>query len=160
MGSTCAAGANSGQKKKPWTRKLKSMPAPAPRPPTPPLPLTSGEALPWFSLVGQKEMINCRAFLIGCGVCEKVFCNYTLLKTGVGGGFLCGFFFFLFLFFCFLFWLFAFSRAASHGIWKFPGSGSNQSCSHRPRPEPQQWEIRATSATYTTAHGNARSPPH
>ena len=36
--------------------------------------------------------------------------------------------------------------------------GSNQSC--WPMPEPQQCQIRATSATYTTAYGNARSLTH
>jgi len=48
----------------------------------------------------------------------------------------------------------------SRGIWKFPGKGSNRSCSHRPMTEPQQWGIPATSATYTTAHGNAGSLTH
>ena len=38
--------------------------------------------------------------------------------------------------------------------------GSNRSCSHRPMPEPQQCGIRATSATYTTAHINAESLTH
>ena len=33
-------------------------------------------------------------------------------------------------------------------------------CSCRPMPWPQQHGIRAASATYTTAHGNARSPTH
>ena len=42
-------------------------------------------------------------------------------------------------FFCFFFLVFfAFSRAASFGIWRIPGRGSNRSCSYRPRPEPQQ----------------------
>ena len=41
------------------------------------------------------------------------------------------------------------------GIWKFPGYGSNQSCSCRPTPQPQQCQIQAISATYTTAHVNA-----
>ena len=42
-------------------------------------------------------------------------------------------------------------------MWKFPGSGSNRSCSHWPSPEPQQRRIQAASATYTIAHGNAGS---
>ena len=46
------------------------------------------------------------------------------------------------------------------GIWRFPGQGSNRSCSHRPTPQPQQRGIQAASATYTTAHGNARSLTH
>ena len=48
----------------------------------------------------------------------------------------------------------------SHNTWRFPGQGSNRSCSHQPTPEPQQLGIQAASATYTTAHGNARSPTH
>ena len=48
----------------------------------------------------------------------------------------------------------------SLGIWRFPGQGLNRSCSHRPTPEPQQRGIRAASATYTTAHGNAGSLTH
>ena len=46
------------------------------------------------------------------------------------------------------------------GIWRFPGWELNQSCSHRPTPEPQQRRIRAVSATYTTAHSNAGSLTH
>ena len=47
------------------------------------------------------------------------------------------------------------------GIWKFPGSGSTQNYSCRPTPQPWQDQIRATSATYISACGNARSviPP-
>ena len=37
---------------------------------------------------------------------------------------------------------------------------SNRSCSHWPTPQPQQLRIQATSATYTTAHGNPRSLTH
>ena len=55
--------------------------------------------------------------------------------------------------FC-LFW------GRSCGIWRFPGWGSNQSCSCRPTPEPQQCGIQAASATYTTAHGNTGSLTH
>ena len=29
----------------------------------------------------------------------------------------------------------------THGIWRFPGQGSNQSCSHQPTPQPQQRQI-------------------
>ena len=47
-----------------------------------------------------------------------------------------------------------FSRAAPTA---YGGSQSNQSCSRRPTPQPQQRRIRAVSATYTTAHGNAGS---
>ena len=52
---------------------------------------------------------------------------------------------FFFFFFCFL---------GSHP-WKFPGWGTNRSYSCRPMP--QQRHIRALSATYSTAHGNAGS---
>ena len=41
------------------------------------------------------------------------------------------------------------------GIWRFPGQGSNWSRSCQPTPQPWQQRIRATSAIYTTAHGNA-----
>ena len=43
---------------------------------------------------------------------------------------------------------------------EIPRLGSNQSCSCRPTPQPQQWGIRATSVTSATAPGNARSPIH
>ena len=42
----------------------------------------------------------------------------------------------------------------------FLGQESNRSCSRQPTPQPQQHQIRATSAIYTTAHGNARSLTH
>ena len=38
--------------------------------------------------------------------------------------------------------------------------GSNWSCSCLPTPPSQQCQIRAASATYSTAHGNARSLTH
>ena len=41
-----------------------------------------------------------------------------------------------------------------------PRLGVSWSCSCQPRPEPQQLGIQASSATYTTAHGNARSLTH
>ena len=41
-----------------------------------------------------------------------------------------------------------------------PRLGSTRSCSCWPIPEPQQHQIRAASATYTTAHGNAWSLTH
>ena len=64
-------------------------------------------------------------------------------------------------FFFFFFGLFAISWAASPGIWRFPGQGSNQSCSRRPTPKPQQLGIRAIPVTYnTTAHSNAGSLTH
>ena len=54
----------------------------------------------------------------------------------------------------FFFQLLSFS-GHTHGIWRFPGQGSNRSCCCQPMPQAQQRVIRATSATYTTAHGNA-----
>ena len=59
------------------------------------------------------------------------------------------------LVFFFFFFLFFFLTFQDHtwGIWKFPGQGPKRSCSCQPQPH----QIRATSATYTTAHGNARS---
>ena len=42
----------------------------------------------------------------------------------------------------------------------FLGQGSNHSCSSWPTPQPQQHQIRAVSATYTGAHGNARCLTH
>ena len=41
-----------------------------------------------------------------------------------------------------------------------PRLGVNPSCSCWPTPHPQQREIQAVSATYTTAHGNAVSLTH
>ena len=35
-----------------------------------------------------------------------------------------------------------------------------QDLSHQPAPQPQQFGIQATSATYTTVHSNARSLTH
>ena len=43
---------------------------------------------------------------------------------------------------------------------KVPRLGSDQSCSCRPTPQPQQCQIPAASATYTTAHGNVGSLTH
>ena len=57
----------------------------------------------------------------------------------------------------FLFLVFLLFRG---GIWRFPGRGSNQSYSCRLTPQPQPRQIRAMSANYTTAHGNARSLTH
>ena len=51
----------------------------------------------------------------------------------------------------FIFGLFVFLEP-THGIWRFPGWGSNQSCSGWPRPQPQQGRIQAVAVTYTTAH--------
>ena len=45
-------------------------------------------------------------------------------------------------------------------MWKFPGVGANQSFCCQPTPRPQQCQIGAASATYTTVHGNAQSLTH
>ena len=51
-------------------------------------------------------------------------------------------------------------EGSTRGIWRYTGLGSNQSCCCRPTPQPQQRQIWATSATYTTAHGNTGSLTH
>ena len=66
----------------------------------------------------------------------------------------------LLLLFYFYFLSFCYFLGRSYGIWRFPGYGSNRSCSHWPTLEPQQHRIRAVSANYTTAQGNARSLTH
>ena len=58
------------------------------------------------------------------------------------------------------FFLFAISWAAPMAYGGSQARSLNRSCSHRPMPEPQQRMIRAASATYTTAHSNARSLKH
>ena len=45
-------------------------------------------------------------------------------------------------------------------MWKVPGSGSKQSCSCWPTPQPQQHRIQATSATYFTAHSHVGCLTH
>ena len=54
------------------------------------------------------------------------------------------------LFVCFVF------LGHTHGIW-VPGLGSHQSWFCSPLPQPQQCQLWDVSATYTTAHGNAKS---
>ena len=81
-----------------------------------------------------------------------VWSSMSSLKTRPGIGFFWGF-----LFVC-LFVLSFQGRTCS--IWRFPGQGSNWSCSCCSTPKPQQCQIRATTLTYTTAHGNARSLTH
>ena len=48
------------------------------------------------------------------------------------------------------------------GMWKFPGQGQNWSCPCQPTPQAQAQphQTQASSATYTTAHGNAGSLAH
>ena len=59
-----------------------------------------------------------------------------------------------------LFCLFVLFDSCTHSIWRFPGQGWNRSYSLWPRPKSQQYQILATSAAYTRAHGNARSLTH
>ena len=47
---------------------------------------------------------------------------------------------------------------AAHGSSQARGSNKSYSC--QPTPQPQQCEIQAETATYTTAHSNARSLTH
>ena len=56
--------------------------------------------------------------------------------------------------------LFAFSRAAPIACGGSQARGLIGAVAARPMPEPQQRRIQASSATYTTAHGNARSLTH
>ena len=94
-----------------------------------------------------------------CSFCSFTSFHFVILPIFNPGNFSFLFFSFFFLFF-FLSYLFAIFLGRSHGIWSFPGQGSNRSCSRWPTPEPQQRGIRAVSATYTTAHSNPRSPTH
>ena len=55
---------------------------------------------------------------------------------------------------------FFFFKGRTCSIWRFPGQGLNRSYSCQPIPQPQQHRIQATSATYTTVHGNTRSLTH
>ena len=56
---------------------------------------------------------------------------------------------------------FSFFFGCTHGIWKFPGQGSNWSHSCWPTPQPKQLRIRTMLVNYTTTHGNGESltPP-
>ena len=63
------------------------------------------------------------------------------------------------LFFFFFFLSFSFHRRTC-SIWRFPGQGSNQSCSCQPMSEPWQHRIWAASANYATAYSNDGSLTH
>ena len=60
----------------------------------------------------------------------------------------------------FVFLAFIFLSFFPCGIWKFPDWGSNWSCNCWPVPQPQQSQIRAVSAAYTTACDNAKFLTH
>ena len=51
-------------------------------------------------------------------------------------------------------------RAAPTAHGGSQARGPIKSCSRQPTPEPQQCQIRAASATFTTAHGNAEPLTH
>ena len=58
----------------------------------------------------------------------------------------------------FFFFFFCFFQGCTCSICKFPGEGSNQSCSHsHGNARSEQW---AASVTYATAHSNAESLTH
>ena len=63
---------------------------------------------------------------------------------------------FFFFFFCLFCCCCCYFLGRSRGIWRFPGQGSNRSCSHWLTLQPQQCQIWATSATSTTAHDHTR----
>ena len=64
------------------------------------------------------------------------------------------------IFFFFFFCLFAFSRAAPAAYEYSQARGLIGAVAAKPMLEPQQFGIRAESATYTTAHSNTRSLTH
>ena len=59
-------------------------------------------------------------------------------------------FFSFFFFFCFF-------LGRTHGVWKFPSEGSDQSYSCWSTPQPQECGLWASAVTYTTGHGSAWS---
>ena len=67
---------------------------------------------------------------------------------------------FFFFFFFFLFFFFSFFKGHTLGIWRFSGQGLNWSYSYWPTLQPQERQIRALSATYTTVHSHAGSLTH
>ena len=58
-------------------------------------------------------------------------------------------------------YLFIYCLLGPH-LWnvEVPSLGAHLSYSHWSTPQPQECQIRATSVTYTTAHGNTRSLTH
>ena len=77
--------------------------------------------------------------------------NHYLQQNSVSSSSSSSFFFFFFLLSL---------QGHTCSIWSFPGQGANWSCCYRPTPQPQQHRIQNSSATYTTAHGNAGSLTH
>ena len=100
----------------------------------------------------QLSIFNYLEFLL---VPSGSFIPTVILPTWLSGAFF--FYYYYYYYFFFFFWSFCHFLGRSHSTWRFPGWGSHRSCSRWPMPEPQQRGIRATSATYTTAHSNTRS---
>ena len=71
-------------------------------------------------------------------------------------------FFFFFFFFCCFMYLFIYFDFLEPHPWhmEVPRLGVNGSYNYWPASQPQQHQIWATSTTYTTAQGNARSLTH
>ena len=59
-----------------------------------------------------------------------------------------------------VFFFFFFFNDCTCSLWKFRGKGSKWSCNCQPTPQPPQLWIWATSLTYTTVCGNARTLTH
>ena len=68
--------------------------------------------------------------------------------------------FILFYFILFYFFVFCLFRAASLAYGGSQVRGSDRSCCHWPKLEPQQCQIQAVSVTHITAHDNAGSLTH
>ena len=94
-------------------------------------------SLSFYHLCNHSFAINSCCFKHSGGFCFPDLWIYIYM------GF---FFFFYFLF-----------QGCHCGMWEFPGQRLNWSCSCQPTQKPHQGGIWATSATYTTALGNAGS---
>ena len=68
-----------------------------------------------------------KSYIVGTSLQNLVFCLDSYLWW--------------FLFVCLFVLVFLLFQGRSRGIWRFPGQGSNQSCSRWPTPEPQQLGI-------------------
>ena len=91
----------------------------------------------------ESQAPGCSVELSGQMTNTQVFCLFVCLFLFFGG-----------LFVCLLF------RAAPTAYGDSQARGLNRSHSCQHRPQPKQRRIQATSSTYTTAHGNARSLTH
>ena len=102
----------------------------------------------------SKWLCNAKYLLWTCVICFTQSKYWMYIRLFLCGGFFG--LFFCFVLFCFVF-VFCLFRAIPMAYGSSRARGSNQSCSYQPIPKPQQHQIRATSVTYTTAHGNAVS---